>query len=51
MSYHRACGGKDDGKPSNTESQKRVERKLHNFFFFFFFFIIQKTIFGCLFGV
>lgn len=46
MSYHRACGGKDDGKPSNTESQKRVEGKLHILFL-----IIQKTIFRCLFGV
>lgn len=29
MSYHRVCGGKDNGKPSETESQKRVEGKLH----------------------
>ena len=34
MSYHRVCGGKDDGKPSETESQKRVEGELHNFFSF-----------------
>lgn len=34
MSYHRACGGKDDGKPSNTEGQTRVEGKLHIFLFY-----------------
>lgn len=39
MSYHRVCGGKDDGKPSETESQKRVEGELHNF-------LLKKKIFG-----
>lgn len=31
MSYHRVCRGKDDGKPSETENQKRVEGELHDF--------------------
>lgn len=31
MSYHRVCGGKYGGKPNETESQKRVEGKLHDF--------------------
>lgn len=39
MSYHRVCGRKDDGKPSETESQKRVEGKLHSF-------LLKKKIFG-----
>lgn len=40
MSYHRVCsgGGKDDGKPSETESQKRVvEGELHDDIFLFSF--------------
>lgn len=32
MSYHRVCGGGDDGKPSNAESQVNVEEELHNVF-------------------
>lgn len=39
MSYHRVCsgGGKYDGKPSETESQKRVvERELHDTILLFF---------------
>lgn len=31
MSYHKVCGGGDDGKPSNDESQVRVEGELHIF--------------------
>lgn len=45
MSYHRVCsgGGKDDGKSSETESQKRVvEGEMHDFFLFFFFEGLKK---------